>query len=72
MPAGRAAGRNAQARPLWSSSLACYRALRRCHRDLTPKYRRLVTEAATSKRVHALRSRREIDAFLRAVRAEIA
>jgi len=50
--------------PVWSSSLSSYRVIPRCHRGLTPKYRRLVVESAPSKRVHHLRSRAEIDAFV--------
>jgi len=53
--------------PLWRSSLASYRVLLPCHRHVTPKYRQLLaeTEAAGGKRVYRLRSRREIDGFLR-------
>ena len=50
--------------PIWSSSLSSYRVIARCHRGLTPKYRRLVAESAPSKRVHHLRSRAEIAAFV--------
>ena len=42
--------------PLWSSTLSSYRVIPLCHRNLTPKYRLLVAEAAASKRVHHLRS----------------
>ena len=50
--------------PLWSSSLSSYRVIRSCHRHLTPKYRRLIDESASTKRVHHLRSRAEIEAFV--------
>src|SRR6516164_4465770 len=56
--------------PLWSSSMQSYRVLRLCHRRLTPKYRQLVTEEATSKRVHHLRSPAQIESFLDAVKKE--
>ena len=47
-----------------------YRVLRLCHRRLTPKYRQLVTEEATSKRVHHLRSPAQIESFLDVVKKE--
>ncbi len=50
--------------PLWSSSIQSYRVLWLCHRNLTPKYRQLVTEAAASKRAHHLRSPAQIQSFL--------
>jgi adenylate kinase family enzyme len=56
--------------PVWSSSLGSYRVISRCHRALTPKYRRLVAESARSKRVHHLRSRGEIEAFVDGVARE--
>jgi hypothetical protein len=56
--------------PLWSSTLSSYHVIPRCHRSLTPKYRQLVADAATSKRVHHLRSPGAIDEFLGSVRAE--
>ena len=56
--------------PLWSSTLNCYKVAWLCHRYTTPKYRRLVAEVAASKRVHHLKSRREIAAFVDAVRRE--
>jgi hypothetical protein len=57
--------------PLWSSTLSSYRVIPLCHRNLTPKYRLLVAEAATSKRVHHLRSLAHIHSFLEAVRKEV-
>jgi adenylate kinase family enzyme len=53
--------------PMWSSSISSYRVLWLCHRDLTPKYRRLIAEAVASKRVHHLRSAAQIKSFLEAV-----
>ena len=54
--------------PLWESTLAGYRVIWLCHRRLTPKYRQLVAEQASSKRVHHLRSRAEMKTFLQAIR----
>jgi adenylate kinase family enzyme len=51
--------------PVWESTLDSYSVVWRCHRRLTPKYRQFVAEAASSKRVHHLRSRMEMKAFLR-------
>ena len=56
--------------PLWASTLDSYRVVGRCHRALTPRYRALVAEAAGTKRVHHLRSPRDIEAFLRTVERE--
>ena len=56
--------------PVWSSTLDSYRVIWRCHRFLTPKYRRLVAEASTTKRVHHLKSPGEMQAFLAAVGQE--
>jgi adenylate kinase family enzyme len=53
--------------PMWRSTMHCYHVIWRCHQGLTPKYRELVAEAATEKRVHHLRSPADIAAFLAAV-----
>lgn len=53
--------------PMWSSTMSSYRVLWPCHRNLTPKYRKLVAEAAASKQVHQLRSAAQIRSFLEAV-----
>jgi adenylate kinase family enzyme len=53
--------------PILESTWDGYRVIARCHRHLTPKYRQLVDEMATTKRVHHLRSRREVRAFVSAV-----
>lgn len=58
--------------PLWSSTMASYRAIPLCHRELTPRYRQLVADAAGSKRVHRLRSPAEMMAFLNMVGREYA
>jgi adenylate kinase family enzyme len=58
--------------PLWSSTMASYKAIPRCHQYLTPRYRQLVTEMAASKRIAHLRSPREAAAFLDDVRNEFA
>ena len=53
--------------PVWTASMQSYRIVWRCHRLLTPRYRQLVADARTSKRVHHLRSAPQIAAFLHAV-----
>ena len=53
--------------PMLRSSISSYRVLWPCHRHLTPKYRKLVTEAQHHKRVYHVRSAAEISAFLAAV-----
>jgi hypothetical protein len=42
----------------------------RCHRRLTPRYRQFVADAASTKRVHRLRSRTEMKAFIQAAERE--
>jgi hypothetical protein len=54
--------------PLWSSTISSYRVIPLCHRNLTPKYRVLVAEAAASKQVYHLRSVAQISSFLQTVR----
>jgi adenylate kinase family enzyme len=56
--------------PVWSSTLSSYRVLWLCHRRLTPRYRQLVADASSSKRVHHLKSPAEMKAFLRAAARE--
>ena len=56
--------------PMWSSTMAGYRVIGLCHRELTPRYRQLVADDGGSKRVHHLRSPAEMAAFLNAVRRE--
>src|SRR5262245_34571879 len=56
--------------PIWSSTLYCYRVLWRCHRLLTPRYRQLVADTVSTKRVHHLRSPAEMRLFLEAIKKE--
>ena len=56
--------------PMWRSTLKGYRVVWLCHRRLTPRYRQLVADAASSKRIHHLKSRADITAFLQAAKQE--
>jgi adenylate kinase family enzyme len=56
--------------PIWSSTLDSYRVVWRCHRRLTPRYRKLVADAASTKEVHHLRSPAEMKNFLEATKQE--
>jgi adenylate kinase family enzyme len=56
--------------PMWQSTMDSYKVLWRCHRYLTPKYRQLVADATASKRVHRVRSRAQMTAFLDAIKRE--
>jgi adenylate kinase family enzyme len=56
--------------PVWENSLSSYRVVWLCHRGLTPKYRQLVADASSSKRVQHLRSPAEMKAFLETVEQE--
>lgn len=56
--------------PIWRGSLNSYRVLRLCHEKLSPKYRQLVAEVATHKRVHHLRTPAAIRTFVQDVRQE--
>jgi len=56
--------------PMWRSTFSSYKVLWLCHRRLTPRYRQLVVEASATKRVHHLRSPRDISNFLEAVARE--
>jgi adenylate kinase family enzyme len=56
--------------PMISSTISSYRVLWLCHRNLTPKYRELVSAARPDKRVHHLRSAAGMEAFLSEVRQE--
>jgi adenylate kinase family enzyme len=58
--------------PMWRSSMRSYKVLWLCHRRLTPRYRQLVADAAASKRVHHVRSRREMATLIEAVAREYA
>jgi adenylate kinase family enzyme len=59
-----------EASPVWASSLASYRVVWQCHRLLTPRYRKLVADARSSKRVHHLKSAADIGTFLGCVGRE--
>jgi adenylate kinase family enzyme len=54
--------------PIWKGSLNSYRVLSLCHRRLTPRYRQLVEESRSSKRVHHLRSLKDIEKFINNVK----
>jgi adenylate kinase family enzyme len=56
--------------PLWRSTMNSYRVAWLCHHRMTPRYRQLVADEASSKSVHHLRSAAEITAFLDAVRRD--
>lgn len=56
--------------PVLRGSLSSYRVLWPCHKHLTPRYRALVSESRATKRVHHLRSRGELGAFLAEVARE--
>jgi hypothetical protein len=56
--------------PVWESSLDSYRVVWRCHRRLTPRYRQLIADAASTKRAYRLRSRAEMKAFIQAAERE--
>jgi adenylate kinase family enzyme len=56
--------------PVWSSTMGCYRKIWLCNRHLTPRYRQLVADAASTKQVHHLRSSAEMRAFLAAIAQE--
>jgi adenylate kinase family enzyme len=50
--------------PVWESTLDSYRSIWPCHRRVTPRYREYVARASAIKRVHHLRSRADMAAFL--------
>ena len=56
--------------PMWASTLDSWRVISRCERHLAPKYRELVKTSLSSKRVHHLRSARQMNRFLEAVETE--
>jgi adenylate kinase family enzyme len=57
----------AEGTPVWESTLDSYRVVWCCRRRLTPRYRQLVADAASSKRVYHLTSRIAMKVFLQAV-----
>jgi hypothetical protein len=56
--------------PVWRSSLNSYGVLLPCRRELTPRYRKLITSEAGRKRTFALKSRAQMQAFLEKLRRE--
>ncbi len=56
--------------PILKGSLNSYRVLPLCHRKLTPRYRQLIKESEPSKRVHHLKSFKDIKMFLNGIRHE--
>lgn len=58
--------------PLWSSTRQSYRVVGLCDKNLTPKYRAYVAEAASRKRMHHLKSAADIKTFIAAVRRKYA
>jgi adenylate kinase family enzyme len=50
--------------PIVKSALRSYRVLWLCHQRLTPKYREFIAQARSTKRVHHLRSPKQIAQFL--------
>lgn len=58
--------------PMWRSTINSYKVIWLCHRYLTPRYRRLVADEAAAKRIHHVRSRRQMAALLEEVRREYA
>jgi adenylate kinase family enzyme len=56
--------------PIWSSTMSGYKVILLCHRHLTPKYRQLVADASSAKRVHHLKSPSAMTTFLRTVERE--
>ena len=56
--------------PVWQSSMNSYGVLLPCHRELTPRYRQLIADKATTKRTFALKSRAQMQAFLEKIRRE--
>jgi adenylate kinase family enzyme len=53
--------------PIWRSTLDSYRVIGRCHRHLTPRYRQLVADVASTKQVRHLCSPAEMRQFLEGV-----
>jgi adenylate kinase family enzyme len=53
--------------PIWSSTMDGYRVVGLCNRDLTPRYRKLVADSASTKQVHHLRSPAAMKAFLESI-----
>ena len=56
--------------PVVRSSISSYRVLWPCHSRLTPKYRAYTAQVSPRKQVFHLRSRRDVKAFLQAMRRQ--
>ena len=56
--------------PIWRSTMSSYKVLWLCHREMTPRYRQLVVDAAASKRVHHVKSPAGMAALLDAIKRE--
>ncbi|MCL1127521.1 adenylate kinase [Shewanella surugensis] len=56
--------------PLLKSTYKSYRVIWLCHKKLTPTYRRYVTDAAKTKTVYHLRSKKDITHFLNSLKAD--
>jgi adenylate kinase family enzyme len=56
--------------PIWRSTMESYRVVGLCHRHLTPRYRKLISDARSTKRVHHLQSPAEMKSFLEGVQQE--
>jgi adenylate kinase family enzyme len=56
--------------PLWKSTMEGYRVVGLCEKHLAPKYRQLVADCPSTKRVHHLRSPVQIGDFVNALAAE--
>ena len=56
--------------PVWQSSLNSYGVLLPCHRELTPRYRKLIADEAARKRTFALQSRAQVQVFVEMMRRE--
>jgi adenylate kinase family enzyme len=52
--------------PIWSSTLDSYRVVGLYYRDLTPRYRQLMADTASTKQVHHLKSPAQMRNFLEA------
>jgi adenylate kinase family enzyme len=56
--------------PMWRSTMDSYKVVWLCHRRLTPRFRQLVADVASSKQVHHVKSPAEMTALLNAVKRE--
>ena len=54
--------------PIWKGTLNSFRVIPRCHRHLTPKYRKLIKESIPFKQVYHIKSLKDNDNFLATIR----